>query len=247
MIAEVARVLAVLAHFAKGQDDKGNPITLVESNGNNDTWINRLYARLTGYAWAIGAAWCAMTVSDVGYLAGVLPVKDFSAGAWALTDHLQALGGFIADPELAAVVSYAEGEGHTGVIVSHVGGSTWIVGEGNWGDRFQLVTRDLNNVPGGIHGYARFPGVQQALNPHIVTRGTHPLPGGTLAQGDSGQRVADLQLWLNRKRLAKFVVDGQFGPATKTVMLHVQHGIQQHEDGQLTPALHDTLIKRFGA
>lgn len=162
MTSSQDRVVAVLVSFARSQDPRtGKPINLVEHNGDNHTWVTEQFTALKG--WGNGYAWCAQGVSVEGWLAHVLDPADFSASAWGLTDHLKSLGHGLPGPEVGCVVSYAEGQGHTGTIMRHLGGTTWDVGEGNYGDRFMVVRRDLAAVPGGIHGYARFPGVDAEL------------------------------------------------------------------------------------
>lgn len=198
------RLLAVHDCLRRGVDprDGHTPIDLVERNSDNETWIHDEWQRLTGenigpggICGQTGCAWCAACVSVAGYLAHAIDLPDFSLGAWAIVDHLKSKGLGLDHPEVGAACAFSEGAGHVTTLLHNVSGTTWVCGDGNWGDCYQWVTRDLATQP--IYGYARLPGIDAELKA-IAKPDTPPPPAPPAPFGGHPivQWIGHRQIWL---------------------------------------------------
>lgn len=186
------RLLAVHDAQRRGVDprDGKTPIQTVENNGDNDVWATRLYDTLTGSSMR-HEAWCAEEVCVSAHLAGALDIADFSMGAWALVDHLKSLGLGLDAPEPGCVVAFSDGAGHVTTNLMRDSSGIWVQGDGNYGDRYTWVTRDLEHL-GDIYGLARLPGIDAELKdePHRATKPPRPFGGHPIVQW-----IGHAQVW----------------------------------------------------
>jgi len=128
----------------------------------------------------------------------------------------------------------AGGLDHVGLVESVNGNGTITTIEGNVGNRVQRLNRPLATA--GIVSYGR-PAYSSSSAP-APTAQLRPV----LRIGSRGPAVTELQNLLNAKANGLLVVDGIFGPATRTAVLNVQRFFELTQDGIVGPQTWGLLL-----
>ena len=100
----------------------------------------------------------------------------------------------------------------------------------------------------GVHLYRTVPGEEWHVGwsddlVAFARRHRSPLP---LRQGATGRAVHDAQVWLRRGGyLPRGLIDGRFGPQTKTAVTRFQRHVHLKDDGVIGPKTWAALRRRY--
>jgi hypothetical protein len=218
-----------------------------EPAGSNHNFITDWYG--------VQGPWCAMAVSralvDGGFTADgdtmtIDGVTTTTAKGWAyvpyIRDDFADAGRFDGNPRAGDLAIFEfdgdDSPDHVGIVERvEADGTVWTY-EGNHQDRLEHVRRSRNVIAGFCHPPYRDSDVVPA-GPAALSAGTPPFPG-YCSVGSVGTATRQVQQRL-RDRGWTIDVDGEFGPATDTVVRKFQADKALEVDGVVGPATWDSL------